>query len=93
MALSCIFQKGKTIVVLVVCFSQGSELRRLPHMDMVHPTFRTTYGPRQVYGRILYLNRLSIVEEGRSSVVPGAAPFDAVLEGYSYQVAADEARR
>jgi hypothetical protein len=47
--------------------------------------YSSIFSAATVYGRILCFYRLSIVEEGRSSVVPGAAPFDAVLEGYSYE--------
>jgi hypothetical protein len=43
-ALSYIYQKAKTIVVLVVCCSQRPELRWLPHMDIGYPPFRTLYG-------------------------------------------------
>jgi hypothetical protein len=37
MALLYICQAAKTIVVLVVCFSQRPELRWLPHMDEREP--------------------------------------------------------
>jgi hypothetical protein len=45
MALSYICQKAKTIVVLVVCFSQRPELRWLPHMDIGRPPQTGPYGP------------------------------------------------
>jgi hypothetical protein len=54
MALSYICQKAKTIVVLVVCFSQPPELRWLPHMDKGRPPLTGPYGPLQVHTEDYY---------------------------------------
>jgi hypothetical protein len=48
MVLSYICQKTKTIVVLVVSFSQRPELRWLPYMDIGSPPQTGPYGPVQV---------------------------------------------
>jgi hypothetical protein len=44
MKFSDICQEAKTIVVLVVCASQGSDLRWLPHIDIGEPQFQEPYG-------------------------------------------------
>jgi hypothetical protein len=49
MALSCICQKAKTNVVLVVCCSQRPKLRWLPHTDKGNPQIQAPFGARQVH--------------------------------------------
>jgi hypothetical protein len=49
MILSDICQKSKTIMVLVVCFSQPPELKWLPHTYKSEPLLKEPYGSMQKY--------------------------------------------
>jgi hypothetical protein len=53
-----ICQKAKTLVGLVLCFSQRPELRRLPHIDAGERPFQEPYSPiRGIWKSIIdYLN-------------------------------------
>jgi hypothetical protein len=47
MAFSDICQKAKTLVTLVVCFSQQRELRWLTHIDIDQTLFQELFGSRE----------------------------------------------
>jgi hypothetical protein len=59
MTLSCICQKAKTVVVLVVCCSQRPELRWLPHGYRQPSVSDSIWSLPGAYRRILYLTLLS----------------------------------